>query len=124
MSWDAELRDDATGNILGEWNYTHNCNGMANAVLYPDHEQQSTFDEVFRPQRESWWKVLDGMDGPRGRELLDRIINGLEMDPGRFIAMNPPNGWGNYTSFLVRLGEMRETVPSDPYEFSTWRVWG
>ncbi len=123
MSWDAYLIDDR-GHYDGEWNYTHNCNGMANAALYedpPDAEQPSTFDEVFRPTRESWWKLLDGMSGPLGAAMLDRIIKRLEADPQRFRAMNPANGWGDYDSFLKTLTEMRNAVPEWP---TKWEVYG
>jgi hypothetical protein len=54
MSWDATLIDDR-GHVEIDINYTYNCNGMANAVLYGDYdEQQSTFDEVFKPTHVSW----------------------------------------------------------------------
>jgi hypothetical protein len=112
MSWDATLIDDR-GHVEGDWNYTHNCNGMANAVLYDDYEQQSVFDEVFRSSHPSWWKVLDGMNGQESVAFLQRIIDGLEAQPARFRAMNPDNGWGNYDQFLALLKKMRDSVPTD-----------
>jgi hypothetical protein len=45
MSWDATLIEDR-GHIEIDVNYTHNCNGMANAVIYPNYEQQIVVDEV------------------------------------------------------------------------------
>lgn len=120
MSWDAYLMDDR-GHYDGEWNFTHNCNGMANAVIYSDYEQQRVFDEVFRPLHESWWKRLDGMSGPEGVVFLDGIIRGLEAEPERFRALNPENGWGDYDSFLQVLREMRTAVPEWP---TTWIVHG
>ena len=120
MSWDADLIDDR-GHYEGEWNYTHNCNGMANAVLYPDYEQQTVFDEVFRSTHPSWWKVLDGKTGPEGAAFLDSIIRGLESDPERFRAMNPENGWGDYDSFVKVLTSMRDAVPEWP---TTWAASG
>lgn len=65
MSWDASLHDDR-GHLEGDWNFTHNCNGMANLALDENYEQQSVFDEVFAPNGDSWWQRLDGMTGGRG----------------------------------------------------------
>lgn len=113
MSWDASLIDDR-GHVEGDWNYTHNCNGMANAVLDPDYQQRSVAEEVFRfvdKSHVSWWKRLDGLSGQEGRKLLDAIITGLEAEPERFRAMNPENGWGDYDSFLAVLREMCGAVP-------------
>ena len=129
MSWDAYLYDDR-GHLDGEWGYTHNCNGMANTALREsgyDVPWDETSCQRFRDGRwftepyghQSWWKVLNGMDGPRGAELLGRIIRGLEADPERFIAMNPPNGWGDYDSFLLVLRDMHKSVPEWPTVWST-----
>lgn len=123
MSWDADLIDDR-GHSDGEWNYTHNCNGMANAVLDENYEQRPVGEEVFCFKDKghvSWWRRLNGLSGPEGAAFLDTIIRGLEADPERFRAMNPPNGWGDYDSFLKRLTEMRNAVPEWP---TTWRVSG
>ena len=120
MSWDADLIDDR-GHTEGEWNYTHNCNGMANAVLDPEYEQRTVFAEVFDRKHVSWWKRLDGLSGPEGAALLDRIIRGLEADPERFRALNPENGWGDYDSFVKVLTDMRNAVPEWP---TTWSVSG
>lgn len=118
MSWDAWLTDDR-GHNEGDWNYTHNCNGMANAVLDENYEQRPTFEEVFGHDHVSWWRRLDGLSGPEGAKLLDRIIRGLEADPARFRAMNPSNGWGDYDSFLKELRSMRDAVPEWPTTWST-----
>lgn len=102
MSWDVWLVDDR-GHTEGDWNYTHNCNRMANAVL---------------DDGPSWWKRLDGLDGPEGAALLHRIIKGLEADPERFRAMNSDKKWGDYDSFLAVLIEMRDRVPEWPTKWS------
>jgi hypothetical protein len=121
VSWDAWLTDDR-GHPEGDWNYTHNCNGMANAVLYEDwDEATTTWNEVFHPSpdKPSWWRVLNGMSGHDGAMVLTRIIKGLEAEPARFRAMNPDNGWGDYDSFLKVLTDMRDRVPEN------WpSVWG
>lgn len=126
MSWDATLYDDR-GHIDGDWNFTHNCNRMANAIVHPDENTDlTTFDEVLFPKAagrewKSWWQLLNGMTGEEGRTYLSKIITGLEADPSRFRAMDPPNGWGSYDRFLEVLKEMRDHIPEWP---STWRVSG
>lgn len=123
MSWDAWLTDDR-GHTEGDWNYTHNCNGMANAVIDENYEQRPVFEEVFcitHPEHKSWWRQLDGLSGARGAQFLDFIIRGLEADPDRFRAMNPENGWGDYDSFVKKLIDMRNSVPEWP---TTWSVHG
>lgn len=123
MSWDASLIDDR-GHCEGDWNYTHNCNGMANAVLYEGYDESlSTAEEVLgighgRPSS-TWWRDLNGMSGPDGAAFLDRIIRGLEADPERFRAMNPENGWGDFDSFLKVLTDMRNRVPEWPSKWET-----
>lgn len=120
MSWDAELVNAGTGDTIGEWNFTHNTNVMANLVLHPDTDTSRTVaQEVFAPQNTSWWRLLDGTDGPEGAKLLDRIIDGLRADPARFRQLNPTNGWGDYDSFLTVLVQMREAIPaSGPVSWS------
>lgn len=116
MSWDVWLTDDR-GHSDGSWNYTHNCNPMIDAVLGDRAEGTPSTWWGGR----SWWRLLDGMSGPEGAELLDVIISGLEADPARFEAMNPDNGWGSYVSLLAVLREMRAAVPEWP---TTWRARG
>lgn len=128
MSWDATLYDDR-GHVEGDWNYTHNCNRMANAVLDPEELRlagkawwlKHGRPDVAEEAEGTWWEMLDGSDGPRGAALLNRIISELAADPERFRAMNPPNGWGDYDSFIEILREMRDAVPEWPTE---WTVSG
>ena len=133
MSWNAYLTDDR-GHEEGWWNYTHNTNGMANSVLSDDElragarrwwGERGRDDIVVRidsgERFGSWWYCLDGMSGPEGAALLDRIIRGLEANPEKYRAMNPENGWGDYDSFVKLLREMRGAVPEWP---CTWSVSG
>ena len=153
MSWDAYLidptvephcdcfRDCAGGDaceypaypsISGDWNYTHNCNGMIEAVIDQMVLLPAGVDSTRKPfwtamgnknmGRGSWWDLLDGLDGPAGAEFLSVIIKGLEAEPERFRAMNPGNGWGDYDTLLETLREMRDAVPSNTP--SRWRVGG
>lgn len=117
MSWDADLVTTATREcphcggtldqeerMVNSWNYTHNINPMIREAGDP-----------------GWWKSLSGLTGTEGRELLERVIKGLEADPERFRAMNPDNGWGDYDSLLTVLHEMRDAVPPEP---AVWRMSG
>ena len=127
MSWDADLACSQCGRYdhNREWNYTHNCNGMIEAVL-----ADAEIDQTRKPfwsgnngmGRGAWWDLLDGKTGSEGKAFLDRIIEELEADPERFRGMNPSNGWGDYDSLLSVLREMSEAVPNG--EPTTWRVSG
>lgn len=133
MSWDAYLTDDR-GHCEGDWNYTHNCNGMANALLcdgdidewvkrsaawWERRDRSDVAQRDLLTKRFTWWAVLDDMSGPEGAAFLDRIIKGLEADPERFMALNPTNEWGNYDDFLKILIDMRDRVPEWPCVWST-----
>lgn len=121
MSWDADLIDDDNV-VIASWNYTHNTNVMANLVLYPDTDtSRSVFDEVMSPRGTPWWQLLNG-SGADGAELLGRILAGLRADPGRFRALNPTNGWGDYDQFVAILEQMRSAVPADAP--TRWSVTG
>jgi hypothetical protein len=138
VSWDASLtiEDSVT---LGDWNYTHNCSPMIYVVLddagverpitprprlVPDHKGGWTRKET--PTRVAWWAYLNGMSPKMGAEYLGTIVAGLEADPERFRAMNPPNGGGDYDSLLVVLREMlgysRLAERSAPG--AVWGAWG
>lgn len=108
---------------VGEWGFTHNTSVMIYAVLQdarvdlpPDPAPCSTYDSetgewTYWPDGHgciAWWDHLDGMTGAEGWHYLRIIIDGLEADPGRFRALNPSNGWGDYDSLLGVLREMRD----------------
>lgn len=144
MSWDATLyavaevtdcehcgqklpesRREKSG--IGWWNYTHNINDMI-AVAYEAVSGEMT-EQCGGPLGKAigpaWWRRLDGAIGADGGAYLSLIITGLEADPGRFRAMNPPNGWGSYDGpdgLLGVLREMRDAVPDD--RASVWAVSG
>lgn len=115
MSWDAALTCDHCGSAMGErdWNYTHNTNRMVNLALVADGKDWGD---------ESWWKVLDGMNGGEGAELLDAAIQTLEANPERFRAMNPENGWGSYDTLLPVLRQMLDASDANPD--ARWTVLG
>ncbi len=144
MSWNAYLVDDR-GHIEGAWGYTHNTNGMANVALDESGYERplstrecwvarvNPDDEVLRDETGravlvhcpnghgllSWWKCLNGLSGPDGAALLDRIVRGIEADLPRFEAMSPENGWGTCDRFVGVLREMRDCVPEWPCVWET-----
>lgn len=109
---------------ISDWNYTHNTNGMIAAAYEAVSGEQT--DQCGGPLGPAigaaWWDRLDGASGEAGKAYLSQIITGLEADPERYRAMNPPNGWGSYDSLLSVLREMRDAVPVD--EATVWRVSG
>lgn len=119
MSWVAYLWDDR-GHLELESGYTHNCNGMI-AAAYEAATGATTppcggsLGKVIGP---AWWDKLNASTGPDGRTYLADIVRGLEADPERYRAMNPPNGWGDYDSLLETLRKMRDAVPDWPTEWS------
>ena len=67
----------------------------------------------------------EGIEGKRGRELLDDLrvsLATLRADPARFKAMNPPNGWGDYDGLCDVVQRMIEAIEKYPEAVvSTWR---
>lgn len=110
MSWDATLTDDR-GHLEGVWDYTHNVEPMV-----VDAIRRSP--ELFLADDQYWYQRLNGATGPDGRAFLAGIVAGLEADPDRYRAMNPPNGWGDYDGLLKVLREMRDRVPTWPTAWS------
>lgn len=107
MSWDPRLECDACGLPIGQWDYTHNTNPMLRAAA---------------PSGSAAWEVIDGLPAPIGASILNATVKELEADPGRFKAMNPANGWGDYASLLEVLREMRDAgITEVP---ATWRTDG
>lgn len=137
MGWDASFSVTVDGQPLhvADWNYTHNCNGMANDVL-GDEElragalrwwgKQNRPDVAARvasgEMRGSWWECLHGLSGKDGATLLKQIVDAFWADRTRFRAMNPENGWGDFDSFCDVLEEMR--AASEKFPSGTWRTSG
>jgi len=125
MGWNAYLTDDR-GHTEGEWNYTHNTNGMVAAALLVSHHLplghiDSGPGPLGRAIGPCWWDHLHGKSGPEGAALLNAVIRQLETYPDQFRDMDPPNGWGGYDTLLPLLREMRDRVPEWP---TTWSVHG
>jgi hypothetical protein len=124
MSWDADLYDDR-GHHEGEWNYTHNTNGMIAAAF--EAASGETTPQCGGPLAiligAAWWKRLDGVSGKDGAAYLASIVTGLEADPERYRAMNPENGWGDYDGLLGVLREMRDKALTCDWP-TTWSASG
>lgn len=89
---------DVEGETVYEANITHNLNSMAEAA--------GIYAALWRPDENGMATAAD---------LIAPLDFGLALllgDPGRFEAMNPPNGWGSYdglVSFVRRyLAACRE----------------
>jgi len=123
MSWDADLYADVDGNRveIQSWNYTHNCNAMLSTVLEENgHKLESHW--LIGHMGKSWFRLLHEKDGKDGGDLLEMLVTGLEANPKRFRAMDPPNKWGSYDSVLRVLREMLEA--SRKYPSAKWDVGG
>ena len=120
MSWNAYL-DTPDGIHVGDWNYTHNTNGMIAAALkaagHGDTEQcGGPLGPAIGP---AWWKRLSGMSGRDSVAFLDAIITELTDHPDVYAPMN---GWGTRESLIGVLTEMRDAVP--PVTETVWTTSG
>jgi len=114
MSWNAYIGDKS-------WNYTHNTNEMIATVL-EEHGAKMESHWLIGHMGKSWFTLLNGLSGRAGAKFLQIVVDGLERDPDRFVAMNPPNGWGSYDTLLPKLREM--LAASRHYPNDTWEVHG
>jgi hypothetical protein len=98
LSWDVALCID-TGNGLAEvvdiGNYTYNVSKMYSAagIIFSD---------------------LEGMNAGEASEYLIAGINEMKQDPDKFRGLNPPNGWGEYSSALKFLEEIAKACKKHP----------
>jgi hypothetical protein len=120
MSWDAEFDG-------GSWNYTHNTNGMIAAAyeaMTGTVTEPSDFPILGKIIGPTWWDRLEGMTGSEGSEYLGQIIKGLEADPVRYQAMDPPNGWGSYVGVLIVLRQMKTASDNACCDVRRWHASG
>ena len=107
MSYDVWVEMDADGPEpmeFGDWNYTSNTAGMYAAVT----DGASLRD-------------LDGSEAEGAAASLTQTIERLKQNPGKFRAMNPANGWGDYDSYVRALEKLRDLF--NAYPRATVRVW-
>lgn len=87
MSYSIRVVCPECGHEVSEWNYTSNCAAMWRAA----------------------GADLAAFDGKRAHEcvpILAKAIAVLKTEPERFVAMNPPNGWGSYATLVPALEEL------------------
>jgi len=88
-----DIGDDAH-HTWGDLNITYNLSPMLEAAGFRGW---------------SFWKLH-----PDARAFgveLRKVIATLRLDPPKFIALNPPNGWGDYSGLVAALDNLVSTVP-------------
>ena len=101
MSYDVSLVIDAGGQepaiLYGlDENYTYNCSDMlAAAIGY-------TLGE------------LDGWPATEVAEALTRAIEHMTLNPDKYTAMNPDNGWGDSVGWLKFITRIRDACLEAP----------
>ena len=81
-------------------NITHNLTGMASAA--------GLYRAMWRPEE---------LNISKAGELIPILASGLQAllaDPEKFTAMNPPNGWGDYSGFLDSVQKYLEACRAHP----------
>lgn len=111
MSLDLYLRTEpcehcgSNGEELASFNYTYNASSMWYAAT-PGAQKMV---------------YIDGMTGAESAPVLKAAIKTLEADPDRFIAMQPPNGWGSYATFVPWLKSVLTAAEQNPT--AVWSAW-
>jgi len=61
-------------------------------------------------------RLADLKDTNAGDSLpvLQRAVAAMEANPGKYEAMNPPNGWGDYEGALDYLRRLRDACAAHP----------
>jgi hypothetical protein len=57
---------------------------------------------------------IDGMPGKRSLKKLDKMLKELCVDPDKFQALNPENGWGSYDTFLSFIVNLANLARENP----------
>lgn len=90
MSYDITVEGDVPDDVeYLDWNYTYNVQPMTAAAGLPS------------------LTMLDGVPAPVAVLALQVVLDRFDLDPDRFKALNPKNGWGDFDGFRQRLGELR-----------------
>jgi len=88
-----------------DWNYTYNVSKM--------------WFEVF-PNADGMVDI-DGLTGKESLKKLETFKAAMINDPNKFKKMNPPNGWGSYTTFLSAIEKLIEAAKEHPDHI--WHSW-
>lgn len=86
------------------FNHTYNCAPMWREV-YPDAKNMVD---------------IDGMTGKESLPKLKHAIREMNRHSVKFIALNPPNGWGSYESFFKFLLDL--VCEAEKYPDLIWRA--
>lgn len=93
---------ESVGDDLG---YTYNVGDMWREI-YPEEKLLS----------------IDEMTGQEAYKKLKHAHDELLKNPDKFKAMNPPNGWGSYDTFLTFIEKLMDLSSLYPdYIWHTWR---
>ena len=85
--------------------YTWNVSGM----------YSSAFPPLYAGGQRSLY-TLNGMSGFEAGWILEHIVSEMCAYPEKYRAMNPPNGWGDYTGALMYIERILRACRERP----TW----
>ena len=88
-----------------DWNYTYNVSRM--------------WYEVF--PKANKMVDIDGLTCEASLPVLQHFRDTLKADPERFKALNPPNGWGCYESFVEAIEKLIGAAKK--YPNCVWEAW-
>jgi hypothetical protein len=100
VSWDIWLVTEVDGHQITvgrDFNYTHNTNKMIREAGLTE-----------------WPYDVGGWNAGELGKRLDEVIASFEADPKKYRAMDPPNGWGSYSTLLPVLRELRDQCRTYP----------
>jgi len=106
MSLDVDLMVTQPTSVYSG-NVTHNLGAMAGAVELSNG--MTLYHVLWRPDQQEGLKYAKDI-----WRLLDEGWNILLADPGRFMAYNPKNGWGNYEGLCNFVYKYRNACWDNP----------
>lgn len=105
MSLDIWLQKEGEEESCAEFNYTYNVGRMWYAACPED----------------DYMVKVEGLTGAQSLPKLEKTLGVLKADPEKFEEMNPPNGWGSYSTFVDWLE--RVILAAKEYPDATWKAW-
>jgi len=81
-----QLEDEYDDAKLASLNITHNLNKMAEAV--------GLYEVLWYPEK------IGITSASQMIPLIEKGVKKLEVNPEKYKALNPPNGWGNYENLV------------------------
>ena len=80
------------------WNYTYNVSPMWYKAC-PEDERMIQ---------------IDGMTGGEALVKIRKAREKMEANPGEYLPLNPPNGWGSYPTFIAALKRLEKACEENP----------